>query len=66
MLDDLTERAQLGEFFRFEFGQIGITRLHGAENFDTLDRVNAEIRFHIHFRFERFNRVAGFLTDHFH
>ena len=66
MIDDLTESTQLSEFFWLEFWQVGITSLHGAEDFNTLDRVNAEVRFHVHGRFKRFNRITSLFADDFH
>ena len=65
ILGDFAERAQASELVRLHRRRVGQALLHGRENLDALDRVNAQISVELHVEFEDVLRVSGLLRDDF-
>ncbi len=61
--DDLAEGLEGGHVAGLDRGEVGDPLLHGGEDLDALDGVDAEVRLQRHLHGEHVGRVAGLLRD---
>ena len=57
-LGDLAERAQRSQVLGLDHRRLGQAVLHGREDLDSLDRINAQVRVKLHVELEHVDRVA--------
>ena len=63
-LGDLAERAQRAQVLGLDRRRLGQAVLHGREDLDSLDRVDAQVRVKLHVELEHVHRVARLLGHH--
>ena len=61
--NDVLKCPQSAELLRLDRRGVRESLLHGGEDFDPLDRVDAEVGIKTHGRVEHVDRVAGFVAD---
>ena len=65
-IDHLAQRPNRADLLRRDFWRAGQFFLQGGQNFDALNRVNAQVRIQAHIQFEHVRRVAGLFRDDRH
>ena len=64
MLHDLPQGLQLRELLRVHLRQVRVQVHHRTQDLHPLDRVDPQVRLHLHVQLEHLHRVARLLTDH--
>ncbi len=62
-IDDLTESIQSPKMLGFDFRRFGQPLVKYGEDFNALDRIDAEIGIQAHCGTKHFGRVTGFVGD---
>ena len=60
----MAQGAQSAQLFRLDLGRFGHALGEQREDLDPLDRVDPQVRLHVHVQVEHLRRVAGRLGDH--
>ena len=63
-LGDVSEGVQRAEVFGLDLRRVGQPLLKRRQDFDALDRVDAEIGVQRHARLQHLHRIARLLRDH--